>query len=133
MKIDFRELKKWNIDLDKITRDKLIKGAEIVKAAARRRCPVGTITRPMYRRGKYAGQDWTSRDGGRLRKSIQHTKGHDWVHGIGEMLPGRSIAIIAGNYWAWYADIVEHDRFTPYMRPALEESIPMLRTLWGVE
>jgi hypothetical protein len=131
MKIDFRELRKWNIDLDKMTRDQLVKAADIVKAAARRRCLVGTITRPMYRRGKYAGQDWTSRDGGRLRNSIQRTNGSETVQGIGEELPNRSIAIIAGNYWAWYSDIVEF--YTPYMGPALEESIPMIKTLLGVE
>jgi hypothetical protein len=131
MKIDFRELRKWNIDLDKIARDRLVRAAEVVVDAARRRCPVGTITRPMYRRGKYAGQTWTSRDGGRLRRSIEHTKGKDWVEGIGEDLPNRSIAIIAGNYWAWYADIVEFQ--TAYMKPALEESIPKIKEILGVE
>jgi len=40
--------------------DRVRKAANVLADAARRNCPVGTVSRPIYRRGPYAGQPWTA-------------------------------------------------------------------------
>lgn len=114
-------------EFEHIAIERLIKAANIVKAAARRRCPVGTISRPMYRTGPYAGQVWTSRDAGRLRKSIRVVRKKTPTGRA--FSKKRNVRVYAGHFLAYYAAIVEHSR--PFMRPALEESIPMIKTLIG--
>lgn len=109
--------------------ERLVAAARIMADAARSRCPVGTITRPMYKSGKYAGRNWTSRDAGRLKKSIRvvtkRTKS-------GKAFSSkRNVRIYAGHFLAWYADIVEF--YTPYMRPALSGSIDSMREALGAE
>lgn len=36
--------------------DRLRDAAEVIASKARSKCPVGTISRPIYKTGKYAGQ-----------------------------------------------------------------------------
>ncbi len=48
--------------------EKLVEAAEIVRDIAKAKCPVGTINRPIYKKGRYAGQPWTARDAGQLKK-----------------------------------------------------------------
>lgn len=107
--------------------ERLVEAAEVVAAAARRGCPVGTVSRPMYRRGAYAGQPWTARDAGQLRKSIRvvtrKTKSGK------ALTKKRNVRIYAGHYLAYYARIVEHSR--PFMRSALNGSIPAIRSIVG--
>jgi len=97
---------------------RLRKCAEVIATKARSKCLVGTISRPMYRTGRYAGQYWTARDAGSLRRSIRivEKKGSDV---IGSIAP-RNIRVYAGTKKAFYAQIVEH--YTPFMRPALNAS-----------
>jgi len=109
--------------------ERLVEAAEVVANAARQKCPVGTISHPMYKRGKYAGKDWTSRDAGRLKKSIRVVRKK--TKSGKAFTQKRNIRVYAGHYLAWYADIVEF--YTPYMRPALVNSIPEIKTITGAK
>lgn len=117
--------------------EKLVKAANIVRAAARRRCPVGTVTRPMYRSGPYAGAPWTSRDAGRLRKSIRVTRKK--TKSGKAFSKKNNVRVYAGSYPpgirdqddAYYVLIVEFSK--AFLRPALAESIPMIQTMIGAK
>ena len=107
--------------------ERLLEAAEVVADAARRNCPVGTISRPIYKRGPYAGQNWTARDAGMLRRSIRVVR---------KKTPSgkafsrkRDVRVYAGHYLAYYAAIVEHSR--PFMRPALAQSEGEIKSILG--
>jgi hypothetical protein len=107
--------------------ERLVEAAEVVAKNARQICPVGTTSRPMYKRGKYAGKNWTARDAGQLKKSIRVVQKKTKS---GKALSNkRSIRIYAGHYLAYYADLVEYK--TPYMRPALASSISEIKSIVG--
>ena len=108
--------------------DRLVEAGEVVAVAARRRCPVGTVSRPMYRRGPYAGQPWTARDAGQLRNSIRVTQ--KLSKGGKPLARKRNVRVYAGHFLAYYARIVEHSK--PFMRPALAQSILEIRSIIGV-
>ena len=110
--------------VESATNEKLMECAEIIKANVSQKCPVGTISHPMYRRGKYANQNWTSRDAGRLIKSIRIVKNKQTGRLIWKK---RDIRVYAGHYMAWYASIVEY--YTPFMRAGLASSIPAMREI----
>lgn len=125
-------IENWNPNVmdetfENIAIDRLIEAAEVVANAARRSCPVGTITRPMYKTGRYAGKDWTSRDAGRLKKSIRVVRKK--TAGGKAFSRKRDVRIYAGHYLAYYALIVEYSK--PFMRPALINSIPEIRAIVG--
>jgi len=103
---------------------KLLEAAEVVAKEVRRLCPVGTVSHPIYRRGKYANQNWTSRDAGRLKKSIRVVKNKQ----IGRRIyKKRDIRIYAGHYMAWYASAVEF--YTPFVRPGIVAAMPEIRRI----
>jgi len=110
--------------------ERLVEAAEYVADSARRSCPVGTVTRPIYKRGPYAGKEWTSRDGGRLQKSIRvvrlKTKSGK------AFSKKRDVRVYAGHYLAYYAKIVEFGG-RAFMRPALNSSIPQIREIVGAK
>ena len=89
--------------------DRLEAAGNAVAEKARSKCPVGTISRPMYKTGIYAGKYWTQRDAGALKKSIRV------VRKYGD--PLHNVWVIAGNHKVYYAQIVEF--YTPFLRPAL--------------
>ena len=97
---------------------RLEKSAEVVARKARSKCPVGTVSRPMYARGRYAGQFWTARDAGALKKSIRVVKKH------GREL---NIRVYAGTKKVYYAQIVEFR--SPFMRPALNASKSSIKSI----
>lgn len=99
--------------------DRLRKAAELVAERARGKCPVGTISRPIYRSGPYAGQPWTARDAGALKRTIRVVEKRE-PHGI-EIARARNIRVYAGNYLVYYARIVEYAG-RPFLRPALNAS-----------
>jgi len=104
---------------------KLMEAAEVIAKNVRRLCPVGAINRPMYRRGKYANQNWTTRDAGRLKKSVRVTRKKE----IGRLLfHKRDIRVYAGHFLAYYAAAVEF--YTPFMRPGLNNSLSELREIF---
>lgn len=92
--------------------DRLIAAGEAVAEKARSLCKVGTISRPMYSKGRYAGQYWTARDAGALKKTIRVFTKHGGT--------GRNVWVMAGTKKVYYAQIVEF--YTPFLRPALNGS-----------
>ena len=127
MRIEGWNPNKFDVEFDTVTRDRLMKAAKIVKAAVRRRCPVGTVTRPMYRSGPYAGAEWTKRDGGALRKSVRVV---ELKTKTGRLSKKKNVRVYVGNYWEYYADIVEFSK--PFMRPAWEETQHMVESMIGI-
>ena len=108
--------------------ERLVEAAEVVADAARNRCPSGTVSRPIYRRGPYAGQAWTARDAGALKKSIRVVRKR--TRSGKAFSRKRDVRVYAGHYLAYYARIVEFSR--PFMRPALEGALPSVRSILGV-
>ena len=124
-------------EFENVAVERLVKAANIMRAAIRRKCPIGTISRPMYQTGDYRGQPWTSRDNGRLRRSIRVTRKKTKTGKA--FSKKRNVRVYGGSYPpgirdeddAFYIAIVEY--YTPFMRPAVDESIPMIKTLIGVK
>ena len=109
---------------------RLVEAAEAVAGSARSKCPVGTITRPIYKRGRYAGQPWTARDGGRLKKSIRVTQK---TSKSGKPLQRkRNVRVYAGHFLAYYAKIVEFNG-RAFMRPALASSLSTVKEIIGAK
>jgi len=137
MRIEAWNPNKADQEFENVAIERLVKAAEVVANAARRKCPVGTISRPMYKTGPYAGQPWTSRDAGRLKKSIrvvrQKTKSGK------AFSKKRNVRVYAGSYPpgikpqedAYYVSIVEHTR--PFMRPALEGTMSEVKQIIGAK
>jgi hypothetical protein len=114
-------VEEWNPNVmdetfENIAIDRLVEAAEVVASAARRGCPVGTVSRPMYRRGAYAGQPWTARDAGQLKKSIRVVRRK--TKSGKALTKKRNVRVYAG-----------HSR--PFMRNALNGSIPAMRSIVG--
>jgi len=109
--------------------DRMKDSAEIIADEVRRRCPVGTKSRPMYQSGPHAGKPWTARDAGQLKKSVRvvEKKGR-WGF---EIKRARNIRVYAGHYLAYYAKIVEFSR--PFMRPAWRSSLRKVKRAIGAK
>ncbi|MBU1173758.1 MAG: hypothetical protein KKD44_29660, partial [Proteobacteria bacterium] len=71
MRVESWDWKEADKMVGKGTLERVRKAAKVIANNARRRCPVGTMSRPMYRSGHYAGQDWTKRDAGALKRTIR--------------------------------------------------------------
>jgi len=117
---------KFDREFDDVSRKRLLKAAKVLKAAVRRKCPVGTISRPMYRSGPNKGAEWTARDAGSLRKSVRIVEKKTKTGRISKKM---NVRVYVGHYTAFYADIVEFSR--PFMGPAFEEALPMIKTIIG--
>ena len=108
--------------------ERLVEAAEVVANTARSKCPVGTISRPMYKTGRYAGQPWTARDAGQLKRSIRVVRKR--TKSGKAFSKKRDVRVYAGTFLAYYARIVEF--YKPYLRPALTQSIPEIKSILGV-
>ena len=97
---------------------RLKKAAEVVAAKARSKVKVGTVSRPMYKSGPYAGQPWTARDAGALKKTIR----------VVEKKGVHNVRVYAGNYLVYYAQIVEFS-VKRFLRPALNSSKKEIRRI----
>lgn len=75
-RIDFWDPKPLKQEIIRNGMKRLEKAAEVVKGKARSNPVISrsTVTRPMYKTGRYAGQFWTARDAGALKKSIRVVK-----------------------------------------------------------
>jgi len=109
--------------------DRLVEAADVVADEVRRKCPVGTISRPMYRTGPYAGQPWTARDARQLKKSIRVVRKK--TKSGKAFSKKRNVRVYAGNYLAYYASIVEHSQ--PFMRPAYYKSLAKVKSIIGAK
>lgn len=130
IKFDWREANK---KVAKESKRRTKNAAEIMAGMVRMRCPVGTVSRPMYQSGPHAGQNWTSRDAGRLKESVRVTEKYGDEHSyLSSLVAGSAVygtRVYAGHYLAWYGKIVEF--YTPFFRPAIEESKQEVR--WELE
>ena len=125
----------WNPEMydevfEKATIERLVEAAEVVADSARRGCPVGTLSRPIYKRGPYASKPWTARDAGALKKTIRvRTK----LSKSGKPLKRNSnVRVYAGNYLVYYASIVEH-AVKPFLRVSLVNSHSKIKSILGAE
>ena len=109
--------------------ERLVEAAELVKGIAKFKCPAGTKNTPIYKTGRYAGQPWTAREAGLLRKSIRVVRKK--TKSGKAFSKKNSVRIYAGHYLAWYAQIVEF--YTPYMRPALTDALPQVKEIVGAK
>jgi hypothetical protein len=117
-------------EIEGATIERLVEAAEAVAAAARAKCPVGTFSRPIYKRGPYAGKPWTARDAGALKKTIRVVRKRSKS---GRPLKRKSdVRVYAGNYMVYYASIVEHAG-KAFLRPALWNSRSQIKQILGAE
>jgi len=130
MRVEVWNPEMYDGDFETATFERIVEAAEAVADAARARCPVGTISRPIYRRGPYVGQTWTARDAGALKKTIRVR----WKHSkTGKPLKRKkSVRVYAGNYNVYYASIVEHAG-QQFLRPALWNSNSKIKQILGAE
>lgn len=114
---------------EEATKEQFDEAAQTVAQAVRRRCPVGTVSRALYRRGPYAGQYWTARDAGALRKSVRVVRGKDKSGGGMLIFRAADVRVYIGHKKAFYASIVEH--YTPFVRPALDGVLSRVKDILG--
>jgi len=127
MRVESFNPNKFDQEFENVAIERLVEAAEVVADEARRRCPVGTVSRPMYKAGRYAGQPWTARDGGKLKESIRVVQKKSKS---GKPLSKkRNVRIYAGTWFAYYANIVEH--YTPFMRTAISNSLSAVKSIIG--
>jgi len=136
MRIETFNPNKFDEEFEDVAVERLVKAANIVRAAAKKRLTgqIGRgattgINRPVYKSGDYAGVAWTAREFGQLMKSVRVTRKKS--KSGRRFLKAKNVRVYAGHFLAFYADIFEYYR--PFMRPALEESLPMIKTLIGVK
>jgi hypothetical protein len=108
--------------------ERLVNAAEIIATNISRKCPVGTISRPIYRSGPYAGLFWTARDAGELKRSIRVTRRK--TKSGKAFSKKRNVRVYVGHKKAYYASIVEHSK--PFMRPGVTQSMPQVKSIIGV-
>jgi hypothetical protein len=130
MRIEGWSPEKFDLEFENVAIERLVEAAEEVAASARASCPVGTISRPIYKRGPYAGAPWTARDAGALKKTIRVRQK---TSKSGKPLKRKSnVRVYAGNYLVYYASIVEH-AVKPYLRVALINSHSKIKSILGAE
>lgn len=128
-RIAFWDVKPLNKEVMRNGMKRLRKAGEVVKRKARSKCPVGSLSRPMYKTGRYAGQYWTARDAGALKKSIRVVEKHGAEAGgyITIKAGQLEVRVYSGTAKVYYAQIVEF--YTPFMRPALNASKSRIRSI----
>lgn len=94
--------------------------AQVVRRA-KALCPVGEEIRGPYERGKDAGQPWTAREPGTLRKSIRYRVTKKRVKGV------RKAQVIAGNKYAYYAVWVHWGTRRHIGQPFLSQALESAR------
>ena len=136
MRIESWNPNQFDQEFEDVAIERLEKAGKVLRAAVKRHLAgkIGSgkttgISRPIYQSGPYAGQPWTKRDFGELQKSIRVTRKES--KSGKPLLRKRNVRVYAGHYLAYYADIFEYSK--PFMRPALEESLPMIESTIGVK
>ena len=120
---------KFDQTFENVSIKRLMKAAEAVAGATRRGCPIGTITRPIYKTGPYAGQFWTARDAGELKKSVRVVRRK--TKSGKAFSRKRNVRVYVGHKKAYCASVVEHSR--PFMRPAQAQSLSQVKAMIGAK
>ena len=115
--------------------ERLVEAAKVVRDSVRGKCPTGTLNRPMYKSGPYSGAPWTSRDNGRLKRSVRVTRQRTKVRKA--LSKKRNVRVYAGSFPpgvqdednAYYAAIVEY--YTPYMRSGFYSALGQVNQIIG--
>ena len=130
MRVEGWSPERFDAAFEEVAMDRIEEAAEAIAAAARARCPVGTITRPIYKRGPYAGKPWTARDAGALKRTIRVRQK---LSKSGRPLRRKNnVRVYAGNYLVYYARIVEYAG-RAFLRPALWNNRSKIKQLIGAE
>lgn len=130
MRVEGWSPERFDAAFEEVAMDRIVEAAEAIAAAARARCPVGTITRPIYKRGPYAGKPWTARDAGALKRTIRVRRK---LSKSGRPLKRKNnVRVYAGNYLVYYARIVEYAG-RAFLRPALWNNRSKIKQLIGAE
>ena len=130
MRVEAWNPEKYDEQFEQASVERLVEAAEAIADAARSRCPVGTVSRPVYKRGPYAGQPWTARDAGALKKTIRVRQKQSKS---GKPLRRKAnVRVYAGNYIVYYAKIVEYAG-RAFLRPALWNSLSRIRQIMGAK
>jgi hypothetical protein len=126
---------KFDQDFENLAVERLVECGEVVAEKTRKnlKAIIGTgkktgFSRPVYKTGKYAGAKWTSREAGRLMKSIRVTQKKS-KHGK-LLWRKRNIRVYIGHFTAYYGLILEFK--TPYLRSAFYNSQPEMKSILGV-
>ena len=109
-----------------VANERLRMAAEVIDEAARKRLRghIGTgkttgISRPAYKKGQYAGAEWTKRDFGSLLKTIRvRTRRNKYGR---ELWRRKNVRVYAGNFLVYYASIFEFTK--SFMKVALNDSM----------
>lgn len=130
---------KFDETFENICIDRLVDAAEVIAAKARANVPHKlNLRRPVYKKGKYEGRLWTSREPGRLKESIRVRRRR--TKSGKAFSRKRNVRVYAGhyikgdveyaNYLAYYAAIVEYTK--AYLRPAFYSSESEIKSIIGV-
>ena len=120
----------YDLEFENVAIERLVEAAEHVASVARANCKPGTVSRPIYKRGPYAGKPWTARDAGSLRKTIRVRQK---LSKSGKPLKRKSnVRVYAGNYLVYYAGIVEYAG-KAFLRPALWNAANRIKQILGAE
>lgn len=98
--------------------------ADEVRARLRSVAPTPK-SRPVYKTGKYSGQEWTARKAGSLLSTIRVVEPK---HG-----PKTNVWVIVGSYRAYYAQILEYAKKNgkPFFRSAVRSARPKIKAVLG--
>lgn len=114
--------KEYNQEFMNVSMDRLEKAANVVATSARGLVHVGKVTRPVYKTGKNAGQPWTARTPGSLKKTIRVVKKHKF-----DIATKRNIRVYAGNYIVFYAQLHENTVKPPFLETAWKRSLSTIK------
>ncbi len=128
MRVEYWNPNAMDETFENVAVERLVAAAECVASTARRLCPVGTLSRPIYKTGRYAGKAWTARDAGQLKRSIRVVR--EKTKSGKAFSKKRNVRVYAGHYLAYYAKIVEFNG-KAFMRPALNASAAEVKEIIG--
>jgi len=135
MRVEYWNPSKFDQDFENLAMKRLVEAAEVVARNTRKNLSaiIGTgkktgFSRPVYRTGKYAGLKWTSRDAGRLMKSIRVVRKR--TKSGKAFSRKRNIRVYIGHFTAYYGLILEFKK--PYLRPAFYNSQSEMKSVLGV-
>jgi hypothetical protein len=131
----------WNPNVadetfENVVMERLVEAANVIKLQTRinLREQIGQgkttgISRPVYKKGRYAGAAWTARNFGELIRSIRVVrKKTESGRAFSRM---RNVRVYAGHTLAYYADIFEFYR--PFMKTAVTQSMAEIKSIIGAK